>query len=704
MKEKVKKLVQTNYQQILFVFLAFLAMVLVSYVFVSQIVREQTFQIGEEIMNTTQTAVAAQLSETELAFSSVTYMVEEMIADGERNPDLQQFLIGITRHLRRENSLVPDFMKMYAYIDSEFLDGAKWEPPADYAPKSRLWYVGAVQNEGEIFFTEPYIDAQTGGVVISFSQIVTDSQGQERGVLAMDLNLNRITNYVRNQNLDNNGYGILLSDTLNFTAHRDESLIGVNIADAGGGYEHLEQMLKDHEQISAVRFTDVDGTDSIAFFRTLFKNGWHIGVITPRSSYYGPVHQLAAVLCGLGLILMSALSYLLVRTRVEMMRSDEESKSKSTFLARMSHEMRTPLNAIIGMTEIARRSQDRERIRYCLDKISDASGHLLGVINDILDMSKIEAGKLELSETDFVVKSMLDQVTGVMQLKISQKKQHLVVRLGEDVPQAIVADRQLLAQVLTNLLSNAVKFTMEKGTIELQIKRERTEDGYCSLSFAVRDSGIGISKEQQSRLFQAFEQADGSISRRFGGTGLGLSISKRIIDAMGGEITVESEPGKGSLFRFTVWVAIGQAVMTEDRNQPVSTEALFTGKRILMAEDVEINREILSGLLEGTGVEIDCAGNGREACEMFAEKGASYDLIFMDIHMPEMDGYEAAQKIREMKIPGARTIPIIAVTASVFREDIEKCLAAGMNGHVGKPLDVGEVIGQLKKYLLTASD
>jgi PAS domain S-box-containing protein len=405
--------------------------------------------------------------------------------------------------------------------------------------------------------------------------------------------------------------------------------------------------------------------------------------------------------------------------------AEQSNMAKSNFLSRMSHEMRTPMNAIIGMTTIAQSSQEQGKMEYCLAKINEASIHLLGVINDILDMSKIEAGKFELSYSEFDFENMLLRVTNVMNFRIDEKKQNLIIRVDPDVPKRIIADEQRLAQVLTNLLSNAGKFTPEEGTIILAVKKLTAKDNLDTLRVEVSDTGIGISPEQQSRLFSLFEQADGSIARKYGGTGLGLAISRSIVELMGGEIWVESEPGRGSTFIFEITVERGAGGFVpgplvspvtadyisgypEDKQAlPPGTEEarsaenrIFSGLHILLAEDVEINREIVFSLLEDTGAGIDSAENGLRALELFKADPARYSIILMDIHMPEMDGFEATRRIRGLDIERAKTIPIMAMTANVFREDIEKCLAVGMNDHLGKPIDVDELIKKLKKYLL----
>ena len=518
--------------------------------------------------------------------------------------------------------------------------------------------------------------------------------------------------------------------------------------------------------------------------------------------------------------------------------AEQGSRAKSDFLSRMSHEMRTPMNAIIGMTAIAHASNDPEKQVYCLDKIEEASQHLLGVINDILDMSKIEAAKFELDFTEFDFEKMLLRVANVINFRVDEREQSFIIDIDPSVPKIVISDEQRFAQVLTNLLSNAVKFTPERGTIRLNASAVENGDGSRTIKVEVSDTGIGITPEQQRRLFRSFEQADGGIARKFGGTGLGLAISKSIVELMGGEIWVESEVDRGTSFFFTVTVrpgehpepwallppdvswetlrilvvddapdvreyfetfcgAAGLRCVTADSGERAleligeSTEApfsivfvdlhmpgmdgvelsrvlkrkygrelivimvsssvwsdvkdramdagvdhfipkplfsseivncinslmglrstrtgeessedslggIFSGKRILLVEDVEINREIVISLLEETEIAIDSASDGREAVEIFSANPGAYDLIFMDIHMPEVDGYEATRRIRALDNEWAASVPICAMTANVFREDVDRCFEAGMNAHVGKPVNFDEIIKILKTYL-----
>jgi len=513
-------------------------------------------------------------------------------------------------------------------------------------------------------------------------------------------------------------------------------------------------------------------------------------------------------------------------------------RAKSTFLANMSHEMRTPLNAVIGMIEIGKNAEDVTKKNYALYRIEEASTHLLGIISDVLDMSKIESNKLELSLIEFNFEMMLHRVLNVISFRVDEKQQKLSVNIDGNIPKALIGDDQRLAQVIVNLMENAVKFTPEHGSIILDAHLEEEDKDFCTIQISVSDTGIGISAEEQAKLFRLFQQAEDSSARKYGGTGLGLVICRNLVEMMGGKIWVQSEPEKGSTFAFTVKVKRGEEeehklgerrinmenvrILTVDDDEIIlkyfraiskklgvhcdiaisgedaltlvervggyniyfvdlqmpgmdgiqlsrelkarasskdsvvilitageikmspeeakeagvdkflhkplfplvieeaiheslyghemaarSLEDVYAGRRILLAEDVEINREILLTLLEPSRLEIDCAENGEQAVKMFAAAPTKYDMIFMDIQMPEMDGYEATRRIRAIEAErnsaergnSRKPVPIVAMSANVFREDIEQCLEAGMNDHIGKPLNFNTVMEKLSAYL-----
>jgi len=383
--------------------------------------------------------------------------------------------------------------------------------------------------------------------------------------------------------------------------------------------------------------------------------------------------------------------------------AQEASHAKTNFLSRMSHEIRSPLNAVIGMINIATDENDIDSIKLYIGKADNAAKHVLGVINDILDMSKIEADKLDLSNGEFDFGKMMANIVDVTGIRAREKHQQIVVNMNPNIPSFVISDELRLSQVITNLMTNAIKFTPENGKVTLSAEKLEEKDGDITIKIEVADSGIGISPEQQEKLFQAYNQADSSITSKFGGTGLGLVITKRIIELMRGAIWIESELGKGAKFIFTIKAKKGnenKISAESDKN-----EFDFKNYSILIAEDIEFSRLILAKYLEKTGIAIDFVNNGKEAVSTFKENPDKYNLILMDINMPEMNGIDATRLIRafesELKDAGNshKETTIIAMTANVFKEDIEKFLAAGMNDHVAKPIVPKKICEKLKKYL-----
>lgn len=383
--------------------------------------------------------------------------------------------------------------------------------------------------------------------------------------------------------------------------------------------------------------------------------------------------------------------------------ANRANDSKSAFLARMSHEIRTPMNAIIGMTNITKRkltcnSSSTEEVLGHVRQIESSSAHLLGVLNDILDISKIEAGKIELSEESFEMSRLTSGVAAIIRPRCAEKNIDFSVQLEDIEASRFVADALRLRQVLINLLGNAVKFTPDNGKIALVVRQLARKDSKTLVGFSVADNGIGISSEGLETLFTPFEQGGSHITRNYGGTGLGLSISRSIVILLGGDITVKTEEGKGSEFSFAIWLAEdSDQEAREDRAEDVS---MLPGKRVLLVDDVDINRIIVMEHLSHTGLVIDEAGDGIEAVRKFTDSPVGgYDIIFMDVQMPIMDGYEASEKIRALERPDAKTIPIVAMTANAFKEDVDMAFARGMNGHLAKPLEIDKMMEVLVTLL-----
>ena len=369
------------------------------------------------------------------------------------------------------------------------------------------------------------------------------------------------------------------------------------------------------------------------------------------------------------------------------------SEAKSSFLSRMSHEIRTPLNAIMGFCGMAIASDNITKIKDYLRNIDSSSNHLKQIIDDVLDISKIESGKivLECFPADFPEE--INRIENIIRPQTDKKNQKFVIDVGEDVPKFIKYDVVHVRQIVVNLLSNAVKFTPAGGTVKLSVSMSAIKENMCNLLWVVEDTGIGITEEEQQKLFRPFEQADISTTRKYGGTGLGLSISKNLVEIMGGRIQLESSVGNGSRFFFDLWLEISdEHAFIESNNTVKLGEAIsLAGKHILVVEDVETNQVIIQDILEKYGAEVKIADNGLEGYNEYTANPDKYSMILMDVQMPVIDGYEATKMIRSSGCERADTIPIIAMTANVYKEDIEKTKACGMNEHIGKPFDLCQI-------------
>jgi CheY-like chemotaxis protein/two-component sensor histidine kinase len=355
------------------------------------------------------------------------------------------------------------------------------------------------------------------------------------------------------------------------------------------------------------------------------------------------------------------------------------------------------MNAIIGMSTIGKSAEELEMKNYAFGKIETASSQLLDLINNILDMAKIEEGKMALFPAEYSFEEMLAKVLAVIRVASDEKNQIITVKADDKIPTFLIGDDLRLSQVITNILANAVKFTPEGGSIHLEAALAGETGGICELRVEIADNGIGLSPEHMDTLFDAFEQAESGTTRAYGGTGLGLAISKRIVEAMGGSIRVESEPEKGAKFIFTVHAGRGTKNSAGTPERP--SGGTLRGKKMLAVEDMATNRTVLKMLLKDSGLDIEFAVNGKEAVEMVSAEPDRYDIIFMDVRMPEMNGLDATRHIRALPPRKRGPLPIIAMTANVFKEDIDACLESGMDEHLGKPVDIEKTMEVLHKYL-----
>jgi signal transduction histidine kinase/CheY-like chemotaxis protein len=826
------------FAQLLFTALAFLALNVLTYIFVRDVISTNLSRNAENVLLLTQEQVENDLNISKMYLTGFSRTVRTSVMLGVDKAVLKEYFMDLSRHLLTDTRRLAGFEGLSGYFQNMpegpvFIETFEWELPEDFEPSDRPWYHNAVAANGEIAETIAYNDVINNENILIYSLCMYDDDDKLIGVICMRLDLDEIGDRVVNMALDRGGWGMLISQDLIVLAHPNEPFVGIDAREPSFPPSIYTPQMMRGENVSVGTMTDYLGNKSIAFFRKL-SNGWYLGLVTPEGPYYQSLTTLTYVLGVLCAIFAAILMIILIRIDMAKNKSDRESRHKSAFLANMSHEIRTPMNAIIGMTTIGKAADSIERMVYCFNKIEDASNHLLGVINDILDMSKIEANKFELVNDEFNFEKMLQRVVNVINFRLDEKHQKFSVYIDKEIPKYLIGDEQRIAQVITNLLGNAIKFTPEKGSITLNARLLETENDQFTIRFSVIDTGIGLNEEQKKRIFKSFEQAESTTTRKYGGTGLGLAISRSIVELMDGKIWVDSAPNKGSNFSFTIRIKRGSLIheglldsdinlsniriMAVDDDQDIldyfselvdgfgvaccdtaisgeealgliirngeyhvyfvdwkmpemdgiqlaselkrrtsaksvvimitaaewssieseakragvdkflskplfpsaimdaikecisfehqqiettqkNIKGIFAGRKILLAEDVEINQEIVIALLEPTEIEIDCAINGAEAVRMFKETPEKYDMILMDVQMPEMDGYDATRKIRALGIPQAKTVRIIAMTANVFRDDIEKCQEVGMDNHIGKPLNFDEVVEKLLMYM-----
>lgn len=386
--------------------------------------------------------------------------------------------------------------------------------------------------------------------------------------------------------------------------------------------------------------------------------------------------------------------------------AEDASRAKSEFLSRMSHEIRTPMNGIIGMTDIAMLSVgDDDKVRNCLDKIFTSSKFLLSLINDILDMSRIENGKITLDYAAFDLDDFIKNIQVIIGSQANSKGVNFNITEKDITHKIIIGDRLRINQIIINLLSNAIKFTAKGGYVDLIIEQQEMDDNKVFMHFSVKDTGVGMSKEFMTRIFKPFEQQSVKTTKTYGGTGLGLSISKNLVTMMGGHIQVSSVEGEGSTFDVELQLSLPETAEDVNIEEDLSSagdsaeEFDFSGCKILLVEDDDLNQEIAIDVFERKGAEVESAYNGDEAVKMFAESSPDhYDVVFMDIMMPVKNGLDAAKEIRGLDREDAKKVPIIAMSANAFKEDIAKSLAAGMDSHISKPINPKTVYRTLKKY------
>ncbi|MCL2880558.1 MAG: ATP-binding protein, partial [Treponema sp.] len=638
-----------NIFQLLFVFTAFAVMAFAANFFIGRILIDHALHGAQAQLVSAEANINAGFTKAETTLLNSSYIIREMTERNVSGQELVNYITATSKWLGLRDQGQSGFSALYAYINGEIYNGTGLAPGDGFDPKEQPWYQTAMECGDLIAYTAPYTDKRTGNAIISVVKNILGSNGEQLGILVVDLNTGWLEDYVKSFSITPGGYGILLGRNITIMAHPDSNLLGHPLEDMGGAYGEIARTLKNGQDVLGRRIKNPDGGSVVVFFREIF-NGWYVGNVVPFDMFYRDLHISAMILAILGVTLAAALCGILLRLSAAKHRSDEESKYKSSFIANMSHEIRTPMNAITGMAELLLREDLPQKSRDYIIDIRQASVSLLAIINDLLDFSKIESGKLEIVSGRYDLPSLVNNVMSIINIRLMEKPIEFVSSIDADVPAALIGDEVRIQEVLINLLSNAVKYT-NIGQIRLNIACEQWEvpqnqeeprEKKIWLKMDVCDTGIGIKTEDREKIFRTYIQADKHKNRKIEGTGLGLPITSMLCKAMGGSINFRSEYGKGSTFT----VRIPQEIQTDGTGLPENRQGfLAPGKitsftipdsRILVADDILTNLKVSEGLLEPYKAKIDTSISGRGAVEL-ARKN-KYDIIFMDHMMPEMDG------------------------------------------------------------------
>ena len=596
---KLGKVIRKDFLQLFFVVLSFTLMVVVSYHYVSGIVERQMFFNAQESLNTAELTIRSHLREVEVALFHTGLLINKLVEDGQSTEEIKTYLSMLTNTLSADPSRVSGLMDIYGYVLDNYISGVNWDPPEDYVPQHQNWYKAAKEAKGRIGFTSPYRDEYSGKIIISLSETLKGGHGEDEGILALDMDFSIISDYIKSLHADDGGYGMLADENYVMIVHPFDEYLDKAMDETNQGRRITVQQLREHpERISIQKIVNRSGVQMVLIFKRLF-NGWNLGMAIPVAAFYRDVDQMALTLSGLGLAFMIILSFILIQLSLSKARSEEENMEKSSFLARMSHEIRTPMNSILGMAELIQRKAISSEVLEYIEIVHQSGQNLLAIINDILDFSKIESGRLQIQNRNYYIASVLNDMVNMIRPQVAEKSLDFFVNVDSNIPAQLYGDDMRLRQILTNLLSNAVKYT-RKGFISMKVEMERLDSTAIKLICSVSDSGIGIKPDDQKKLFNEFARLDSKANQGIEGTGLGLAITRALCRAMGGDVMLSSEYGKGSVFRTVI-------IQEFESDKPVALVANADKKRVLFYDWRPEYVQSIADTLKSLGISYNCS-------------------------------------------------------------------------------------------------
>ncbi|MBQ2606043.1 MAG: response regulator [Clostridiales bacterium] len=646
--------------------------------------------------------------------------VDHMVSKGATYDEIVEY---ITRESANTASQFDEtYTGIYGYINGQYVDGVGWTPPEDYDPTARDWYIDTSAAQGKTLIVSPYVDAETGNVIISVCKALSDNDN----VLGLDLTLSHVQEIVEDIQINGNGYGFILNYDGTVVAHKDEGEKGKNYSEIPERAELFDKVLEVGKGYFEM---EIDGRMCTVFVDDILDQ-WHLVIVVESAVLFKPTRDVLVVSICVGVIVFALISafYIIgyrherkVNKRLEEMKANEQrreyeakilalekaaadsaNKAKSDFLADMSHEIRTPINAVLGMNEMILRQSDDEQILEYSSNIKSAGNTLLSLINNILDFSKIEDGKMSLVPVEFDTAELIDALVNSVSERARAKGLELNIDVDRSVPSRLYGDDVRIGQVITNLLTNAVKYT-ETGSVTLRVRNNGTDGENVKLRFDVIDTGIGIKEEDLGKLFESFKRIEETRNRHIEGTGLGISIVCKLLEMMDSKLDVESRYAIGSTFGFDLKLRVVDAAPVGEAGSKTKTSAakdkaehLYApSARVLVTDDNDMNLKVATNFLKIFGITPVTCSSGSATIELMRKE--KFDIVFLDHMMPEMDGIETLRKLKDEGLTEGAVM--IALTANAVVGAEEQYLSAGFDGYLSKPITIEDIEKALAQYL-----